>query len=65
MKKVKGWIDLQVNGYMGTGFSDVDLTKNGFVRACREILSSGTAAFLPTLITSSEETYEHNLPMMA
>lgn len=65
MKRTKGWVDLQVNGYLGVDFSNGNLTKDDFIRACRKILSSGTEVFLPTMITSSEETYERNLPMMA
>lgn len=58
-------IDLQVNGYKGINFSDMDLTRDDFVRACRGMLEAGTTAFLPTMITSPVEVYEHNLPIMA
>ena len=60
-----GLIDLQVNGYHGVDFSDASLTEEDFIRACRELLGAGTTAFLPTLITSSAQVYEHNLPLMA
>jgi N-acetylglucosamine-6-phosphate deacetylase len=60
-----GLIDLQVNGYHGVDFSDAGLTEEDFTRACRELLATGTTAFLPTLITSSAQVYEHNLPLMA
>jgi N-acetylglucosamine-6-phosphate deacetylase len=60
-----GLIDLQVNGYHGVDFSDARLTEEDFTRACRELLGAGTTAFLPTLITSPAEVYEHNLPMIA
>jgi N-acetylglucosamine-6-phosphate deacetylase len=60
-----GLIDLQVNGYNGVDFSGADLTEESLARACRELLGAGTTAFLPTLITSSAEVYEHNLPMIA
>ncbi|NQT19133.1 MAG: amidohydrolase family protein, partial [Planctomycetes bacterium] len=65
MKGIPGFVDLQVNGFLGVDFSAPDLTEPDFIRACRELLGRGTAAFLPTVITSPMEAYEHNLPMMA
>lgn len=62
---VPGLVDLQVNGYKGTDFSGLDLTEEVFVDTCRELLAAGTTAFLPTLITSPLEVYEHNLPIIA
>ncbi len=63
----KTWslVDLQVNGYRGVNFSDISLTREDFTRACRGVLEAGTTAFLPTIITSPPEVYEHNLPIMA
>jgi N-acetylglucosamine-6-phosphate deacetylase len=63
--KIPGLVDLQVNGYKGVNFSDLSLTEDGFVLACRGVLEAGTTAFLPTLITSPTEVYEHNLPIVA
>jgi N-acetylglucosamine-6-phosphate deacetylase len=60
-----GLVDLQVNGYKGVDFSGSDLTEADFVRACRAMLAEGTTAFLPTMITSPEDIYRHNLPIMA
>ena len=60
-----GLVDLQVNGYRGVNFSDINLTRDDFVQACRGVLEAGTTAFLPTLITSATEVYEHNLPIIA
>lgn len=60
-----GLVDLQVNGYKGVDFSGSDLTEADFVRACRAMLAAGTTAFLPTMITSPEDVYRHNLPIMA
>jgi N-acetylglucosamine-6-phosphate deacetylase len=62
---VPGLVDLQVNGYQGTDFSGADLTEEDFVGACRALLATGTTAFLPTLITSSTDLYQHNLPIIA
>jgi N-acetylglucosamine-6-phosphate deacetylase len=63
--KIPGLVDLQVNGYKGVHFSDVNLTQDDFVQACRGVLETGTTAFLPTMITSPAEVYRHNLPLMA
>ena len=63
--KCPGFIDLQVNGFMGVDFSDPSLTEEQFISACQALLKKGTAAFLPTLITSSPAVYEHNLPLIA
>ena len=63
--KTWGLVDLQVNGYRGINFSDISLTHEDFVQACRGVLEAGTTAFLPTVMTSAPEVYEHNLPLMA
>lgn len=59
-----GLVDLQVNGYQGVDFSDPGLTEESFAQACRNLLKAGTTAFCPTLITSSTETYQHNLALI-
>jgi len=60
-----GFVDLQVNGFGGIDFSSPDLMRDDFLRACRTLFASGTAAFLPTVITSPAETYRRNLPLIA
>lgn len=65
MIEMPGLIDLQVNGYKGVDFSDADLKPKDFTRACREMLSEGTTAFLPTMVTSPEDVYRRNLPVIA
>lgn len=60
-----GFVDLQVNGYKGIEFSDIDLSQDNFIYAAREILKTGTAAFLPTLVTSSKEVYEKSLTVIS
>lgn len=62
--KIRGLVDLQINGYKGVHFSDINLTRDDFILACRGVFEAGTTAFLPTIITSSKEVYEHNLPIM-
>ena len=65
MMKIPGFIDLQVNGYKGVGFSNIDLTEADFCFACEALLENGTAAFLPTIITSSRGVYARILPLIA
>ncbi|MDD2600259.1 MAG: amidohydrolase family protein [Kiritimatiellae bacterium] len=65
IKDVPGFVDLQINGYQGVDFSDAGLSAAGFAAACRGIFEAGTAAFLPTIVTSTLSTYEHNLPIIA
>jgi N-acetylglucosamine-6-phosphate deacetylase len=62
---IPGFVDLQVNGYLGVDFSSADLTIDSFTMACRALLGQGTAAFLPTLITSPVDIYARNLPLIA
>jgi N-acetylglucosamine-6-phosphate deacetylase len=63
--EVHGFIDLQVNGYQGVDFSGSDLTEERFASASRALLAHGTAGFLATIITSSEEIYQRNLGIMS
>jgi N-acetylglucosamine-6-phosphate deacetylase len=51
---VPGFIDLQVNGFGGVDFLDAD--GDGYRRAGKALLETGVTAYLPTLITSPEET---------
>ncbi len=62
---IPGFVDLQVNGFLGINFSDFNLTEEKLAEASRALFSRGTAAFLPTVITGSEEMYERNLPLIA
>ncbi len=63
--QIPGFVDLQVNGHLGTDFGDLDLTPESFAAACRELFAKGTAAFLPTVSTSPVEVYERSLPILA
>src|SRR4029077_10522444 len=51
---VPGFVDLQVNGFAGVDFLDADT--DGYRRAGKALLETGVTAYLPTLITSPEET---------
>lgn len=61
----KVYVDLQINGYMGIDFADPELTEEKFLVTAENILKSGTKVFLPTLVTSSRETYFRNIRLMA
>jgi N-acetylglucosamine-6-phosphate deacetylase len=62
--KIPALVDLQVNGFKGVDFSSSELTEDSFTHACRELLNTGTTAFLPTMITSPTDIYQRNLPIM-
>lgn len=59
-----GFVDLQVNGYLGVSFSDGGLTEADFLRVSEALLGQGVDLFLPTAITSSDETYRAILPRL-
>lgn len=63
--EIPGFVDLQVNGYIGVDFSSSDLTEERFVYACKELIKKGTVIFLPTLISTSKETYQRNLQLIS
>ena len=62
---IRGFFDLQVNGYKGVDFSSPSLTEDEFVFACRALFKTGTVGFLPTLITSSPDIYQRNLTLVS
>lgn len=62
--RVPGFVDLQVNGFMGIDFSDFELTEEQVREAFHAVLTSGTAAFLPTIITSPPSVYRRNIPLL-
>ena len=62
---IPGFVDIQVNGYLGHNFNGPDLTDETFAEACRALLATGTAAFVPTVSTAPLEIYERNLPLLA
>jgi len=64
-RRMKGFVDLQVNGFIGIDFSRVGLTLEDISKVVSELLSRGTTAFCPTMITSSPDAYRSNLPVLA
>ena len=63
--RIPGFIDLQVNGYIGTEFSELSLTTESFVSACTAMLATGSAGILVTVVTAPLAVYERNLPIIA
>ena len=63
---VPGFVDLQVNGYLGTSFTSTALTRESLVTVCRALLADGgCVAIMPTVVTTSREIYAHALPLIA
>lgn len=60
-----GWVDLQVNGYLGVDYSGETLTEPDILDSVTKLLAQGVDRFLPTVITSSEAVYRRNLPLLA
>ncbi len=58
------WVDLQVNGHNGVDYSSPELTADEIIRSVEELYNSGTEIFLPTIVTSSDELYRRNLPLI-
>ncbi len=55
--ELPGFVDLQVNGFAGVDFGDPVLTSERVLQAVAAIEKTGVTRFLPTLITSSFETW--------
>ncbi|MDA2938998.1 glucosamine-6-phosphate isomerase, partial [Acidobacteria bacterium AH-259-A15] len=62
---MKGFVDLQVNGYQGVDFSAPGLDLEQLRLVVHSLRKEGTIAFCPTIITSPVEVYEQNLPVLA
>jgi len=48
-----GFIDIQVNGFLGTDFNDPKCTPEHIARAIRGLFATGVTRFYPTVITGS------------
>jgi N-acetylglucosamine-6-phosphate deacetylase len=55
--ELPGLVDLQVNGFAGVDLGDPALTPERVLQAVAAIEKTGVTRFLPTLITSSLETF--------
>ncbi len=61
----KGFIDLQVNGYLGVDFSSAALSVDDIFRISENLRGEGTIGYCATLISSPPEIYRRNLPIIA
>jgi N-acetylglucosamine-6-phosphate deacetylase len=50
------FFDNQINGYIGTEFSDPELTTDTMLKIVRALQQQGVTTFLPTVITASQES---------
>jgi N-acetylglucosamine-6-phosphate deacetylase len=60
-----GFIDLQVNGFLGVNFSSPDLSLDDVKRVTKALQARGTVGFLATMVTSPPDIYRRNLPIIA
>ena len=61
----KGFVDIQVNGFMGIDFSMPGLSIDDVVNVTLSLAKLGTIAYCPTVVTSSMEVYRDNLKIIA
>jgi len=61
----RGFIDMQNNGWMETDFSQPGLTLERMKEITRELVSKGTIAYCPTIITGDLDTYRTNMSIVA
>ncbi|MBN2300981.1 MAG: hypothetical protein JXN60_00560, partial [Lentisphaerae bacterium] len=62
---INGFVDLQNNGWMNTDFSEAGLTCERFKEITLDLVSKGTIAYCPTLITGDPEIYKKNFSVIA
>ncbi len=62
---LNGFVDLQVNGWMGTDFMDPGLTLEKVREITMALAARGTTAYCPTLVTGAPENYERNLCLLS
>ncbi|HTU49256.1 MAG TPA: amidohydrolase family protein [Acidobacteriaceae bacterium] len=60
-----GFIDLQVNGYLGSDVNADDVDPDVIFSLTKKMLALGVTSFLPTVITASEEKIIHALRAIA
>ncbi|KAI8612707.1 hypothetical protein BC830DRAFT_1135510 [Chytriomyces sp. MP71] len=62
---VPGFIDIQLNGYFGYDFADIDRIEQSLDVVSKGLLKFGVTAFCPTLVSSPAEVYHAVLPKIA
>ena len=58
---VRGFVDIQVNGFDGVSFTEPGLTVADVQRAASKLVAAGTWLFCPTVVTCSEECLLENV----
>ncbi|NOY43620.1 MAG: N-acetylglucosamine-6-phosphate deacetylase [Planctomycetes bacterium] len=61
MQVTDGFVDLQVNGYLGVDFNSDDLSAEGMHKACEAVRDSGVVGILATVITDHIKTMSARL----
>ncbi|KAJ3119742.1 putative N-acetylglucosamine-6-phosphate deacetylase [Physocladia obscura] len=62
---VPGFLDLQLNGFFGHDFCDVEHIEESIDVVSRKIVRYGVTAFCPTIMSSHPEIYQKILPKLA
>lgn len=59
-----GFIDIQFNGAYGVDFSNAEnCTKDKITYVSQRLLQTGVTSYVPTIVSSSPDTYERVLPL--
>jgi N-acetylglucosamine-6-phosphate deacetylase len=61
----KGFVDLQVNGYLGVDLVSPQLQTSDVRRLTEALVADGTVGYCATMITSGMDVYERNLKVLA
>ncbi len=62
---MSGFVDLQVNGYIGIDFQSPDLSLSSVDLVSKTLFERGVAGYLATVVTTDRETYRRSLPLLA
>ncbi len=60
-----GFVDIQINGYMGVDFTGNDLSLEGIRAVTKALWKEGVTTFLPTVITNSHELLKRNFDILS
>ena len=60
-----GFIDIQINGFMGVDFADQHLDIEGVRKAVRALWRYGVTSFLPTLITADQSQLLYSFSILS
>ena len=63
--QTRGFVDIQVNGLMGTDFGAEDLTAEQVLAVTRDLVGRGTIAYCPTVITGDPTCFRTSLAAIA